>query len=88
MRKERNDRGAGVAANDCDVFIGRIRAFELRNETGSADDVKGGDTKEALRIVDAFRFEDLRADWYRGVDLGSVSAERQEEALTIIQGSR
>ena len=53
MRKERDDRGAGVAADDSDIFIGRICAFELGDETGSADDVKGGDTKEALRVVDA-----------------------------------
>jgi hypothetical protein len=58
-----------VATNDGDVLVGGVGALELGNEAGSADDVKGGDTKEALRVVDTPGLEDLGSDRDRGVDL-------------------
>lgn len=43
-----------MTANDWDVLVRRIGGFELRDETGCTDDIKGSNTKETLGVVDAF----------------------------------
>lgn len=48
-----------MAANDCDLLVRGIGVFDLRDEAGSTDDVEGGDTEEALGIVDTLGLEDL-----------------------------
>ena len=69
MREEGNDGRAGVATDDGDVLVGGVGALDLGDETGSTDDVEGGDTKEALGVVDTLGLEDLGADGDGGVDL-------------------
>ena len=46
-----------------------VGTLDLRDEAGSTDDIKGGDTEEALGVVDASGLEDLRDDGDGGVDL-------------------
>lgn len=69
LREEWDDGGAGVAADDGDVLVCGVGAFELGNEAGGADDVEGCYAEEAGGVVDAFAFEDFGCDWDGGVDL-------------------
>jgi hypothetical protein len=58
-----------VATNDGDVLAGGVGVLQLGDEAGSANNVEGGDTKEALGVVDTLGLEDLGADGDGGVDL-------------------
>jgi len=58
-----------VATNDGDVLIGGVGVLQLRDEARGTDNVKGGDTEEALGVVDALGLEDLGGDGNGGVDL-------------------
>jgi hypothetical protein len=58
-----------VTTNDGDVLVGRVGVLQLGDETGSADNIEGGDTEEALGVVDTLGLEDLGADGDGGVDL-------------------
>lgn len=69
LGEERNDGGAGVTTNDGDVLVGRVGALDLGDEAGGTDDVKSGDTEEALGVVDALVLEDLGGDGDGRVDL-------------------
>ena len=69
LREERDDGHAGVATDDGDGLVGRVGALDLRDEAGGTDDVEGGDTEEALGVVDALALEDLGANGDGGVDL-------------------
>ena len=69
LREERNDGDARVAANDGDVLVCGIGALDLRDEARCTNNVEGGDTEEALGVVDALRFEDFSTNGDGGVDL-------------------
>lgn len=58
-----------MATDDGDGLVGGVGALDLRDEAGGTDDVKGGDTEEALGVVDALALEDLGDDGDGGVDL-------------------
>lgn len=74
LGKERDDSDAGVAADNGDRLVGGVGVLDLSEEAGGADDVEGGNTEEALGVVDALGFEDFGADGDGGVDLsGNVS---------------
>ncbi len=62
-----------MATNDGDVLICRVGALKLRDKTRSADNIKGGDTEQALWVVDILRLEDLGADRDGGVDLSRLT---------------
>lgn len=68
LAEEGDDGHAGVATDNGDVLIGGVGALELGDEAGGTDDVKGGDTKQALGVVDSTGLEDLGADGDGGVD--------------------
>jgi hypothetical protein len=72
LGEERNDGGARVTTNNGDVLVGGVGALELGDEAAGANDVKGGDTKETLWVVDTSGLENLGADWDGGVDLAMV----------------
>jgi hypothetical protein len=57
-----------VTSNDGDVLISWVGLLDLRDEAGGADDVKGGDTEEALWVVDTGLLEDLGDNWDGGVN--------------------
>jgi hypothetical protein len=66
---EKRDNGhAGVATDDRDFLVGRVGRLDLGDEAGGTDDIKGGDTEEALGIVDALGLEDLGDNGDGGVD--------------------
>lgn len=69
LGEEWDDGRTGVATDDHDVLIGWVGALEGGDETGSADNIKGGDTEEFLGVVDAGGFEDFGSDWDCRVDL-------------------
>jgi hypothetical protein len=69
LGQERDDGCAGVATNDGDVLAGGVGVPELGDEARGTDDIEGGDTKEALGVVDALGLEDLSGDGDGGVDL-------------------
>jgi hypothetical protein len=58
-----------VATDDGDVLGGGVGVLELGDEARGTDDVEGGDTEEALGVVDALGLEDLGGDGDGGVDL-------------------
>jgi hypothetical protein len=63
-----------VAADDGDVLLSWVRALDLGDEAGGADDVEGGDAEQLLGVVDASGLEDLGGDGDGRVDLvASVS---------------
>jgi hypothetical protein len=63
-----------VSTNDRDVLRCRICAFDLRNESGSTNNIEGSDTEESLGVVDALALKDLSDDGNSGVDLSIWSA--------------
>lgn len=69
LREEGDDGYTGVATDDGDFLVGRVGRLDLRDEAGGTDNIEGGDTKEALRVVDALGLEDLGDDGDSGVDL-------------------
>lgn len=48
-----------VATDDGDLLVAGVGALELGNEAGGADNVEGGDTEQALGVVDALVLENL-----------------------------
>lgn len=66
---EKGDDGdTGVTTDDGDGLISGVGLLDLGDEAGSADDIEGGDTEEALGVVDAGLLEDLSNDGDGAVD--------------------
>lgn len=59
LGQERNDGDTGVTADYCDLLVCGVGALELSDEAGGTNDVEGGDTEEALGIIDTLGLEDL-----------------------------
>lgn len=74
LGEERNNGSARVATDDGDVLAGGVGVLELGDEARGTDDVEGGDTEEALGVVDTPGLEDLGGDGDGGVDLASQYA--------------
>ncbi len=60
-----------MATNNGDVLTGWVGVLELRNEARGTNDVEGGDTEEALGVVDALGLENFGGNGDGGVDLNS-----------------
>jgi hypothetical protein len=90
LRQEGDDGCARVATNDGDVLAGGVGVLELRDEARGTDDVEGGDTEEALGVVDTLGLEDLGGDGDGGVDLQlSISSPTIFVAIFMcVPGSR
>lgn len=58
-----------MATDDGDFLVGRVGGFDLGDEAGGTDNIKGGDTEEALGVVDALGLEDLSDNGDGGVNL-------------------
>lgn len=58
-----------MTTDDGDGLLGGVGALELGDEARSTDDIEGGDTEDALRVVDALGLENLGNDGDGGVDL-------------------
>lgn len=59
LGQERDDGHTGVATDDGDLLVGRVGGLDLGDEARGTDDIKSGDTEEALGVVDALGLEDL-----------------------------
>lgn len=68
LAEEGDDGLAGVTADDDNVLVGGVGALVLGDEAGGADDVEGGDTEQALGVVDTGLLEDLSGDGDGAVD--------------------
>ena len=68
LAEERDDGHTAVATDDGDVLIDGVGTLELADEAAGADDIEGGDTEEALGVVDTAGLEDLGADGDGRVD--------------------
>jgi hypothetical protein len=58
-----------VATDDGDLLTSGVGLLDLGDEAGGTDDVKGGDTEQALGVVDTLGLVDLGDDGDGGVDL-------------------
>lgn len=89
LGEERDDGSTGVATDDGDVLVGGVGVLDLRDEARGTDDVKGGDTEEALGVVDTLGLEDLGSDGDGGVDLYlSIDCPNPSSIFADVQGSR
>lgn len=57
-----------MTANNGDLLVRRVGVLDLRDEAGSTDDIKSGDTEQTLGVVDALGLENLSGDGDGGVD--------------------
>jgi hypothetical protein len=72
---EGNDGSAGVTTYDGNLLVGGVGTLDLGDEAGGTDDIEGGDTEEALGVVDTLALEDFGADGNGRVDLEGVRAD-------------
>lgn len=72
LRDQGDDGDARVATDDCDLLVRRVGALDLGDKAGGTDNVKGGDTEEALGVVYVLGLEDFGDDWDSGVDLREI----------------
>lgn len=79
LGEEGDDGDAGVTTNNGDEFVGGVGVLNLGDEARSTDDVKGGDTEDALGVVDALGLEDLGDDGDGGVDLSLLVVARNAD---------
>lgn len=70
LRQQGNNGHTGVATDDGDLLASRVGLLDLRDEARGADDIEGGDTEQALGVIDTLGLVDLGDDGDGGVDLG------------------
>lgn len=68
LAEQGHNGDTGVAANNGDVLVRGVGALQLRDEARGTDNIQGGDTEQALGVVDATGLEDLSDDGDGGVD--------------------
>lgn len=68
LAEERNDGDTRVTTDNSNILVFRVSALDLADEAAGADDIEGGDTEEALGVVDAMGLEDLGDDRNGGVN--------------------
>jgi len=73
LGEEGNNGSTRVATDDSDALVGRVGTLELGDEAGSADNIEGGHTEEALRVVDTLGLEHLGSDGNGRVDLSFIN---------------
>ena len=73
LRQERDNGHTRVATNDGNTLVSWVSALELRDEARSADNIEGGDTEDALGVIDTLRLEDLGNNGDSRVDLRWIS---------------
>lgn len=65
---QRNNSVTRVTTDNGDSLLSGVSGLDLRDEAGSTDDVKGGDTEKLLGVVDTLGLEDLSNNGDSGVD--------------------
>lgn len=56
-----------MTSDNGDVLISWVGVLDLRDESGSTDNIEGGDTEETFWVVDSLCLEDLGNNWDRAV---------------------
>ena len=69
LGEEGDDGHTGVATNDGDLLAVGVGLLDLGDEARGADNVEGGNTEQALGVVDTSGLENLRDDGDSGVNL-------------------
>lgn len=69
LRQQGDNGHTGVATDNGDLLASGVGLLDLGDETRGADDIKGGDTEQALGVVDTLGLVDLGDDGDGGVDL-------------------
>lgn len=69
LGQQGNDGDTGVTTDDGDLLGRGVCVLDLRDEARGTDDVKGGDTEQALGVVDTAGLVDLGDDGDGRVDL-------------------
>mmetsp|Transcript_40519 Transcript_40519/g.81274 ORF Transcript_40519/g.81274 Transcript_40519/m.81274 type:complete len:285 (+) Transcript_40519:95-949(+) len=67
LREQRQDRDAGVAADDGHVHLGDVEALVLSDKGVSAAHVERRHTAQFLGVIDTPLLKDLSGDWHRRV---------------------
>lgn len=68
LREKGNDGKARVATSNGDAVVGWVRALDLGDEAGGANDVESGHTEETLGVVNLPGLKNLRNDGHGTVD--------------------
>lgn len=88
LGKEGDDSDTRVTTNDGDEFVGRVGVLDLGDEARGTDNVQGGDTEDALGVVDALGLEDLGDDGDGGVHLPQLVTGAHVDCVEDEQGWR
>lgn len=72
LGQQGNDGHTGVATNNGDLLSGGVGLLDLGDEARSADNVQGGNTEQALGVVDTGLLVNLSDDGDGGVDLDKI----------------
>jgi hypothetical protein len=68
-----------VTTNDGDLLVAGVGLLDLGDEARGTDNIKGGNTEQALGVVDTSGLENLRDNGDGGVDLRPlISCSRYE----------
>lgn len=59
LRDQWHNSDTRVTTNNGDVLINRVGSLDFGDESGSTDNIEGGDTEKALGVVDTLGLEDL-----------------------------
>lgn len=68
LREERNDGNTAVSTDNDDVLVSWVGLLDLGDESAGTDNIEGGNTEQALGVVDTGSLEDLSDDWDGAVD--------------------
>lgn len=68
LGKKGNNGDTGVTTDDSDIDVLGVLTLNFRDEAGSTDNIKGGDTEKTLGVIDTVLLENLSEDRDGGVD--------------------
>jgi hypothetical protein len=79
LGEEGDDSHTRVTTNDGDLLVAGVGLLDLGDEARGTDNIKGGNTEQALGVVDTSGLENLRDNGDGGVDLRPlISCSRYE----------
>jgi len=81
LGQQGNDGHTGVATNNGDLLGGGVGLLDLGDEARGADNVQGGDTEQALGVVDTSLLVNLSDDGDGGVDLSKILEKAHQSVI-------
>jgi len=85
LGQQGNDGHTGVATNNGDLLGGGVGLLDLGDEARGADNVQGGDTEQALGVVDTSLLVNLSDDGDGGVDLSKILEKAHQSVIGCIE---